>query len=101
MGWWTALSDHQMVVVSPLLDTNKGPGMWCFPDDLLDDTEYVNKVRNVILQGNNLDPQSGWDLLKSQLKTFTQTYTKFCCKQHKAELSSLQGLLHLINKRIY
>ena len=80
MGWWTALSDHQMVVVSPLPDMDKGLGMWHFPDDLLDNTEYINKVRNVILQGNDLDPQSGWDLLKSQLKTFTQTYTKFCCK---------------------
>ncbi len=39
-GWWTSLSDYQVLVASPIPDVAKGLGMWRFPDDVLKADDY-------------------------------------------------------------
>ncbi len=102
MGWWTSLSDHQVLVAAPCLDDGKGPGLWKFLDDVLDNESFVKEIE-ALLNGKDpdLDMQVIWETLKLDIKIKTQQFTKFCRRQHKSELSSLQRLLCAVNCRIY
>ncbi len=100
-GWWTSLSDHQVLVASPILDVARGPGMWRFPDDVLEAADYQKAMCSLLNEIQGDDPIALWENLKLQVKQYTQQYTKFQCKQHKTELGSLQLLLRQVNHRIY
>ena len=47
-GWWSSLSDHQVLVASLLPDLDRGPGLWCFPDNLLEDSDFVTMVNALL-----------------------------------------------------
>ena len=101
-GWWTSLLDHQVLIATPCLDDDKGPRLWKFPDDILNDENFVKEIET-LLNGEDpkLDIQVIWETLKLDIKMKTQQFTKFHRKQHKSKLSSLQRLLHAVNFRIY
>ena len=85
-----------------LPDLDRGPGLWHFPDNFLEDNDFVTMVNALFHKiFPDLDPMLQWEALKADIKVHTQQYTKFCRKQHRSEIASLQTLLHQINKRIY
>ncbi len=70
-GWWTSLSDNQVLVAAPCLDDGKGPGLWKFPDDVLDDESFVKEIETLLHGPDpNLDMQVIWETLNwiSKLK---------------------------------
>ncbi len=78
-----------------LSDLDRGPGLWHFPDDLLEDNDFVTMINTLLCKSfADLDPMLQWEALKANLKAKTQYYMKFHRKQHKSELASLQTLLH-------
>ena len=76
-GWWTSLSDHQVLVASPIPDAAKGPGMWRFPDDVLEAANYQKAVCSLLIEIQGDDLIALWENLKCQVKQYTQQYTKF------------------------
>ena len=42
---WTSLSDHSLVIVWQKVMVDRGPGQWCFPDDVLEDDKLTTRIR--------------------------------------------------------
>ena len=88
-------------MASPIPDAAKGPGMWRFPDDVLEADDYQKAMGSLLSKIQGDDPIALWENLKLQVKQYTQQYMKFQYKQHKTELGSLQLLLCQVNCRVY
>ncbi len=81
---------------------DKGLGIWCFFDDLLDNSDFVKIVEDFLSRPDEVDDELlAWESIKSQAQSCVQQYVNFCRKQHRSEIHSLQMLLRHVNKRIY
>ena len=82
--------DHQAsyILLSWRCETPRGPGLWKFNNTLLQDEQYVAKVRETYAKtlnyfGSLSDKQLLWEMIKMEIRSTTISFTK-----HKAKLSS-------------
>ena len=81
-------SDHSAITLhlkSENLMQPKGPGFWKFHNSLLEDCEYVDKLREEILLFKNkyLAVQNAnlkWDLIKMEIRGFIIKFSKIKAK---------------------
>lgn len=75
--------DHSLIYLSLNLpeETPRGPGFWKFNNTLLEDNEYIEKIRTIYPQLREqyktvVDKQMLWELLKMEIRSTTISYTK-------------------------
>ena len=91
---WTSLSDHSMVIVHQKVMVDRGPGQWCFPDDVLEDDKLTTRISQLLQKDLGTDSICmHWEMLKLEIRDLIQEFTKFHKKQKHSELLSLQRLL--------
>ena len=78
------------ILKSDDLKQDKGPGFWKFNNSLLEDSCYVNKLRENIYKyrekyTNVEDLGLKWDLIKMEIRGFTIKYCKIKMKKCKRE----------------
>ena len=101
-GKW---SDHSMVILEiKLLDIIRGPGVWRLNNQLLSDSEYVDKI-NLMLDTMKqryptLEPDEYWLQLKADCAEFSKTYSKEKASKKKDEVYSLSETLKRLYKEI-
>ena len=83
-------SDHSLISLTLLsnLNTKKGPGLWKFNADLLQNNEYVELLREKFTfcktKYNNIhDKNTKWDMVKSLIRIETKKFGKKIAKQNK------------------
>ena len=97
-------SDHSLLNLSldPSNKEGRGRGFWKFPENLLHDQEYVNKIKSLISAKINEyvmdDLGFKWDLIKMDIRNFTLpycTHKKREAKKRETELN--KKFLHLFS----
>ena len=91
-------TDHSAISLhlkSHELKQDKGPGFWKFNNSLLEDSRYVNKLRENIREyrekyANVEDLELKWDLIKMEIRGFTIKYSKIKMKKREREELLLQ-----------
>ena len=74
----------------------KGAGFWKFNKSLLEDCEYVNKLREEIPLFKNKysdvrNVSLRWDLIKMEIRGFTIKFSKIKAKRRRSEEDILQN----------
>ena len=75
------LSDHSMISLGVTLsDQKRGPGIWKFNNQLLNDNKFCEHAMEVIqkakLTGSHLDVFERWEHIKREFSTFSKEYSK-------------------------
>ena len=91
-------TDHSAISLhlkSHELKQDKGTGFWKFNNSLLEDSRYVNKLRENIREyrekyANVEDLGLKWDLIKMEIRGFTIKYSKIKMKKREREELLLQ-----------
>ena len=91
-------SDHSAITLhlkSENLMQPKGPSFWKFNNSLLEDCEYVDKLREEIplFKNKYSDVQNAslrWDLIKIEIRGFTIKFSKIKAKRRRNEEQILQ-----------
>ena len=97
-------SDHSAVTLTLCLGNSRfGPSFWKFNCSLLDDTNYIRQIHELIdkwsLEYAAIDNNSlFWDILKYHIRSFTIKYSKEKAKQRKAHLQNLEQTFAELNK---
>ena len=92
-------SDHSAITLhlkSERLMQPKGAGFWKFNKSLLEDCEYVNKLREEIPLFKNKysdvrNVSLRWDLIKMEIRGFTIKFSKIKAKRRRNEEDILQN----------
>ena len=92
-------SDHSAITLhlkSEIPSQTKGPGFWKFNIFLLEDCDYVDKLREEIplFKNKYSDVQNlslKWDLIKMEIRGFTIKFSKIKAKRRRNEESILQN----------
>ena len=92
-------SDHSAItphLKSETLMEPKGPGFWKFNNSLLEDCEYVNKLREDISlfknkYSNVQNASIKWDLIKMEIRGFTIKFSKIKAKRRRNEEYIIQN----------
>ena len=97
---YMSCSDHKAIFLEIKTEQFKrGPGIWKFNDDLLNDKCYLKEINNFIdvflLSNTNKDPCLQWELLKNEIKAQTIQY---CNLKNQNRFSETKELLNEINK---
>lgn len=93
----TSFSDHNYVIMNfSLCNVEKGPGLWILNNTLLNDDNYIMKVKNIVTEAFN-DPLFEseiliwWDNLKYKIKMFSKVYSKDKAKEKRSDFFHLQN----------
>ena len=92
-------SDHSAITLhikSENLSRPRGPGFWKFNNPLLEDSEYVDKLRGLLpLFKNKYSKVQNlslkWDLIKMEIRGFTLKFSKIKTKKRNNEEIILQN----------
>ena len=99
--------DHKAVKLSlQLSEERRGPGLWKFNNSLVDDEEYVNRIKqNYPITGEKYrdldDHRLKWELIKMEIRGITIAYSKNKAKIQRKRVSDLQTRLEELEKRIF
>jgi len=98
-------SDHSAVKISLInQEPVKGPSLWKFNNLLLDDTEYVAYIKNVIateirsMEETEMSAQAKWEFLKFKIKQFTRKYSIQKSKNRKKERKDLEAEINRLEE---
>ncbi len=81
-------------------DNARGRGFWKFNTSLLQDTNYVNSVKQWIdetvnnVDNKNLNPNTLWDFLKCQIRSMTMKYSANISRERKSREVQLVNKLN-------
>lgn len=90
-------SDHSLISLSldPSNKETRGRGFWKFPENLLHDHEYVNKIKTLVStkidEYDITDLGFKWDLIKMDIRNFTVPY----CTHKRREAKKRETELNL------
>ena len=104
----TPFSDHSAIVLNiQSFDQRKkpGPGFWKFNASLLEDKEYVEKMRQNIpafieKHKDVLDPGLKWDVIKMEIRGFTMQYSKRWARLEKDKENQLLIKLNELQEKL-
>ena len=98
--------DHNAIKLSlELSEERRGPGLWKFNNALVDDEEYVNRIKaNYPIIGEKYrdldDHRLKWELIKMEIRGLTIAYSKNKAKRQRKRESDVQIRLEELEKRI-
>ena len=98
--------DHNAIKLSlELSEERRGPGLWKFNNALIDDEEYVNRIKaNYPIIGEKYrdldDHRLKWELIKMEIRALTIAYSKSKAKRQRKRESDVQIRLEELEKRI-
>jgi len=100
-------SDHSAITISLSNCTvPKGPSLWKFNNLLLDDTNYITQMRNVIakevreMENIENSAQARWEFLKYKIKIFSREYSIRMAKERKKEQGDLEKEIEVLEKNL-
>ena len=103
----TILSDHSVVSIHVKCtnDAPKGPGFWRLNNDLLQDNEYVNQIRELILETveqktEDQDWRTLYDFLKFRIKQHSIKVSKLTAKKNRDEIKSLEDSIITLDLKL-
>jgi hypothetical protein len=75
-------TDHKLTIVDLIFDGNKyGRGLWRLNCSFLKEKDYVDEVKNIIINGKEkylrrpgADILLGWDTIKMEIRSFSIKY---------------------------
>ena len=98
-------TDHTAVSLQlTTVEEARGRGFWKFNTSLLNDTEYVNIVKQCIVNvtttnHGTLNPNLLWDFLKCHIRSKTLEYSAVVSKKRKAVEATLVAKLNDLEQR--
>ena len=101
---FTPNTDHSAVLLnltSEESNQKKGPGFWKFNYSLLEEKQYVSRLRENLPQfkskyQNVEDLGLRWDLIKMEIRGFTVKYTKIKARERRDEEKFLQNRINYL-----
>lgn len=94
------LSDHSTISIYLNMQTNqRGPGFWRMNNLLLNDKDYLDKMRaNIMtsLEEDFQDPNVRWEWVKYKIRSFTITYSIEQARENRRHVSSLEKRLKML-----
>jgi len=100
-------TDHSLISISFEIEhsVEPGRGFWKFNSDLLRDTIYVDKIKQLIhdltWQYDAYENKSLlWDYIKCEIRGATISYASYIAKQRRQQEHSLTNRLHLLEELI-
>ena len=99
--------DHNAIYISMSLscESPRGPGLWKFNNTLLNDEEYVERVRETYLNTVKYYRQVTskgllWELIKMEIRNATISYTKYKAKVSRDRAEEIRHLLEQLDNTI-
>lgn len=98
-------SDHALITLEVDLEstTQRGPGFWRFPPELLSDQSFVSGMIKFLQDWEPppelSSPNSIWEWLKQEIKTWTRHYMKTHRNEQIRMLEELEKELVTLTKR--
>ena len=93
-------SDHSAICmkISSNFNDMKGPSYWKFNNSLCDDKQYCDelatKIKDWLIKYDNVtDARLVWELLKFEIRGFTQTYSKKKARERRDKIRLLENEL--------
>lgn len=92
-------SDHDMVISKlDITDIEKGPGLWIMNNSHLNDEDYTEQIKELILrEKNNIlkaeNPLLWWDNLKYFIRKASQKYGQKCKRERMSTFYNIQNQL--------
>ncbi len=96
-----SFSDHYLVSLFKLPDSDKGPSLWQLSADILTNQDFVDFMNCQFLLFDYKNPVDSWERLKLRAQHKVQDLSKFRMKQQKCEVTTLRTTLKYINKHIF
>ena len=96
-------SDHLMITLNIRTDTPiRGKGFWKHNAKLLENEDYVSQTRMVINRAKTLhvkcNPQTRWELVKCDIISFTNFYSRRLAYDRKTEYNNLVKKMDFLSK---
>ncbi len=98
---YVSFSDHYLVSLFKLPDSDKGLVLWRLSSDMLANQGFVDYMNCQLLFFDYKNPVDSWERLKLCAQHKVQNLSKFRLKQQKYEISALHSTLKYINKQIF
>ena len=99
--------DHDAISISLSLPNQcpRGPGFWKFNNTLLNDEQYVSRVRDTYSQARNYychltDKRLFWEMIKMEIRSATISYSKSKCKRIRDREQDILFKLDLLDNTI-
>ena len=99
--------DHDAISISLSLPNlcPRGPGFWKFNNTLLNDEQYVSRVRDTYSQARNYychltDKRLFWEMIKMEISSATISYSKSKCKRIRDREKDILFKLDLLDNAI-
>ena len=99
--------DHDAIFISLSLPNQcpRGPGFWKFNNTLLNDEQYVNRVRDTCAQARNYyghltDKRLFWEMIKMEIRSATISYSKSKSKRIRNREQDILWKLDLLDSTI-
>ena len=99
--------DHDAMFISLSLPNQcpTGPGFWKFNNTLLNDEQYVNRVRDTCAQARNYyghltDKRLFWEMIKMEIRSATISYSKSKSKRIRNREQDILWKLDLLDSTI-
>ena len=99
--------DHDAIFISLSLPNQcpRGPGFWKFNNTLLNDEQYVNRVRDTCAQARNYyghltDKRLFWEMIKMEIRSATISYFKSKSKHIRNREQDILRKLDLLDSTI-
>ena len=91
-------TDHSLIVLElETTERKRGPGVWKFNDQLLDNEEYVSQgtelILNLVKQYSYLNAIDHWELIKHEIIRFSQEFSRQLRYERKDKKFKLSKLL--------
>ena len=99
-------SDHSAISIEiDISESDRGPGIWCFNNELLNDEEFVNQLKEHINETKstfvNLNECDWWELIKFEIGQFGREWSKELARNRKDSVFDLYTkLVHMQNEII-
>ena len=81
-------------------EVDSGPGIWIFNNTLLEDEDFVKKVKDIISEYAIDQPFSShklrWDFLKQNVASFSQNYSKQKARKDRHEHENILKRLEIL-----
>ena len=96
----TLSSDHKIFRMKLAQEVDSGPGIWIFNNTLLEDEDFVKKVKDIISEYAIDQPFSShklrWDFLKQNIASFSQNYSKQKARKDRHEHENILKRLEIL-----
>ena len=96
-------SDHKLVRLKLAQEVDKGPGQWVFNNVHLQDQDFVDQIKTIILDFNDNqdtfpDAKSRWECLKMNLADHAIKFSKEKARQNKRDVEKIRTKIEILEQ---